>query len=224
MLTTAADAYLAVRRASGFALRNQGVQLKSFAAFSEARGHHYIHAAIAIEWAGLGQSGLQRAPARDRDSIRPLSPCGGRTPRGAAGNLRDGERTAAHPVHPDDDRYPANHQRCRSVDVPCDLRGDVQHIVCLAGVHRVTCLRSDSAARGRHHARRLGDSTDQVPQEPPRALARDGPGWTGTISPAAAPIRANGRPCVRVGGTKTASAGRCRPRVQDRGEGGRTAK
>jgi len=61
MLTTAADTYLAVRRASGFALRNQGFQLKSFAAFSEARGHHYIHAAIAIEWAGLGQSGLQRA-------------------------------------------------------------------------------------------------------------------------------------------------------------------
>jgi integrase/recombinase XerD len=61
MLTTDADTYLAVRRASGFALRNQGFQLKSFAAFSEARGHHHIHAAIAIEWAKSGQSGLQRA-------------------------------------------------------------------------------------------------------------------------------------------------------------------
>lgn len=61
MLMTAADTYLAVRRASGFALRNQGFQLKSFAAFSEARGHHHIRAAIAIEWARLGRSGLQRA-------------------------------------------------------------------------------------------------------------------------------------------------------------------
>jgi integrase len=61
MLTTAANTYLAVRRASGFALRNPGFQLKSFAAFSEARGHHHIRAAIAIEWARLGRSGLQRA-------------------------------------------------------------------------------------------------------------------------------------------------------------------
>lgn len=61
MLTTATTTYLAVRRASGFALRNQGFQLNSFAAFSEARGHRYICAAVAIEWARLGRSVLQRA-------------------------------------------------------------------------------------------------------------------------------------------------------------------
>jgi integrase len=61
MLTTAATTYLAVRRAAGFALRNPGFQLKSFAAFSEARGHRFICAAIAIEWAGLARSVLQRA-------------------------------------------------------------------------------------------------------------------------------------------------------------------
>jgi integrase len=61
MLTTATTTYLAVRRASGFALRNQGFQLKSFAAFSEARGHRYICVAVAIEWARLGRSVLQRA-------------------------------------------------------------------------------------------------------------------------------------------------------------------
>jgi integrase/recombinase XerD len=61
MLTTAAHTYLAVRRAAGFALRNQGFQLKSFAAFSEARGQRYIWAATAVEWAGLGRSRLQRA-------------------------------------------------------------------------------------------------------------------------------------------------------------------
>src|SRR6266851_6387676 len=61
MLTTAATTYLAVRRATGFALRNEGVQLKSFAAFSETRGHHYVSSEIAIEWAGLARSVSQRA-------------------------------------------------------------------------------------------------------------------------------------------------------------------
>jgi integrase/recombinase XerD len=61
MLITAVNTYLAVRRAAGFALRNQGFQLKSFAAFSEARGQRYICAAIAMEWASLGRSMLQRA-------------------------------------------------------------------------------------------------------------------------------------------------------------------
>jgi integrase/recombinase XerD len=61
MLTAAANTYLAVRRAAGFALRNQSFQLKSFAAFSEAQGQRYICAATAIEWAGLGRSILQRA-------------------------------------------------------------------------------------------------------------------------------------------------------------------
>lgn len=61
MLSTAVATYLAVRRAAGFPLHNQGFQLKSFAAFSEACGHGYICAAVAIEWAGLAKSGLQRA-------------------------------------------------------------------------------------------------------------------------------------------------------------------
>ena len=39
----------------------EGFQLKSFAAFSEARGHHYISSDIAIEWAGLARSVSQRA-------------------------------------------------------------------------------------------------------------------------------------------------------------------
>lgn len=42
-------------------MRNQSFQLKSFAAFSEARGQDSIRAAIAIEWAGSAQSVRQRA-------------------------------------------------------------------------------------------------------------------------------------------------------------------
>ncbi len=61
MLTEAVHTYLAVRRSAGFALRWQGVALKSFAGFSEARGQHYVSAALAIEWAGLARQVTQRA-------------------------------------------------------------------------------------------------------------------------------------------------------------------
>ncbi len=61
MLTDAVNTYLAIRRATGFALRCEGIQLKSFATCSEARGHQYISSDLAIEWAGLAQSVSQRA-------------------------------------------------------------------------------------------------------------------------------------------------------------------
>lgn len=61
MLSRAVEAYLAIRRAAGFALRCEGFHLHSFAAFSEARTPRYVSAAIAIEWAGLSQSLPQRA-------------------------------------------------------------------------------------------------------------------------------------------------------------------
>lgn len=61
MLTQAVESYLAIRRAVGFALKCPEFQLKSFAAFSEARGHYYISSNIAIEWAALARSGAQRA-------------------------------------------------------------------------------------------------------------------------------------------------------------------
>jgi integrase/recombinase XerD len=61
MLTRAVETYLAVRRAAGFALKDEGSCLKSFAKFSEAKKQHYVSAKIAIEWAGLAQSMSQRA-------------------------------------------------------------------------------------------------------------------------------------------------------------------
>ena len=61
MLTHAVHTYLAVRRSVGFDLRWQGDALKSFAAFSEARGQHYVSAAVAIEWAGCARHVTQRA-------------------------------------------------------------------------------------------------------------------------------------------------------------------
>jgi integrase len=61
MLTNAVQTYLAVRRAVGFALRWQGTALKGFAAFSDARGQHYVSAAVALEWAGCARQVAQRA-------------------------------------------------------------------------------------------------------------------------------------------------------------------
>jgi integrase len=61
MLAQAVESYLAVRRACGFELKTQGYMLRSFAAFSDARGKHHVCPEIAIEWAGLARSAQQRA-------------------------------------------------------------------------------------------------------------------------------------------------------------------
>jgi integrase/recombinase XerD len=61
MLTTDVESYVAVQRAAGFAFTSQASSLKSFAAFSEARGEDHIRAPIAIAWAGSARSLSQRA-------------------------------------------------------------------------------------------------------------------------------------------------------------------
>src|SRR5260370_24406932 len=61
MLTQAVGAYVAVRRATGFAFRSEGSLLQSFAAFSDAAGKHYVSSETAIEWAGSAPSLSQRA-------------------------------------------------------------------------------------------------------------------------------------------------------------------
>jgi integrase/recombinase XerD len=61
MLSDAVKMYLAGRRAAGFVLKCEGFQLKSFAAFSEARGRQHVSSDLAIEWAGSVRSMAQRA-------------------------------------------------------------------------------------------------------------------------------------------------------------------
>jgi integrase/recombinase XerD len=61
MLIQLVESYLSVRRACGFALRSQGSFLRSFAAFSEARGKQYVCSKTAIEWSTLAPSVHQRA-------------------------------------------------------------------------------------------------------------------------------------------------------------------
>jgi integrase/recombinase XerD len=61
MLAQAVESYLAVRRACGFELRETDKYLRSFAAFSDARGKCYVCLETAIEWAGLARSTIERA-------------------------------------------------------------------------------------------------------------------------------------------------------------------
>jgi integrase/recombinase XerD len=56
----AIEAYLALRRATGFAMLNAECLLKSFAAFATERGQTHVHAQTAIDWAARGPSVAQR--------------------------------------------------------------------------------------------------------------------------------------------------------------------
>lgn len=61
MLACTVQSYLSVRRAAGYSLKQVEMRLKSFAAFSDAKGQRYITAETAIEWARKSASLLQRA-------------------------------------------------------------------------------------------------------------------------------------------------------------------
>jgi integrase len=52
--------YLALRRATGFAMSTAECLLKSFAAFAAERGQTHVEAQTAIDWAALGPSVAQR--------------------------------------------------------------------------------------------------------------------------------------------------------------------
>jgi len=66
MLTELVESYLSVRRACGFALTSQAYLLRSFAAFSDAKGKYHVSAQTAIEWAGLARSVRERAYRLDQ--------------------------------------------------------------------------------------------------------------------------------------------------------------
>jgi len=59
-MLTAIEAYLTLRRATGFAMSNAEYLLKSFAAFAARRGQTHVHTQTAIDWATLGPSVAQR--------------------------------------------------------------------------------------------------------------------------------------------------------------------
>ena len=54
------ETYLALRRATGFAMLNTEYLLKSFAAFAIERGQTHVHTQTAIDWAARGLSVAQR--------------------------------------------------------------------------------------------------------------------------------------------------------------------
>ena len=56
----AIETYLALRRATGYAMLNTEYLLKSFAAFATERGQTHVHTQTAIDWAARGPSVAQR--------------------------------------------------------------------------------------------------------------------------------------------------------------------
>ena len=61
MLTKAVNSYIEMRRTCGFAFQSEGPCLRSFAAFSDAKGDYHGRSDIAVEWASRAQSTRQRA-------------------------------------------------------------------------------------------------------------------------------------------------------------------
>lgn len=61
MLVHAVQSYLSVRRAAGFELRCVSIHLRSFAAYSDSKGRHFVSSKTAIEWARQVPSVYQRA-------------------------------------------------------------------------------------------------------------------------------------------------------------------
>lgn len=59
-MLNAVTAYLALRRAAGFAMQNAECLLKSFANFATERGETHVRPQTAIDWAALGPSAAQR--------------------------------------------------------------------------------------------------------------------------------------------------------------------
>ena len=59
-MLNAIETYLALRRATGFAMLNAEYLLKSFAAFATERGQTHVHTQTAIDWAARGPSVAQR--------------------------------------------------------------------------------------------------------------------------------------------------------------------
>lgn len=59
-MLNAIETYLALRRATGFAMSNAEYLLKSFAAFAAERGQTHVLTQTAIDWAALGPTVVQR--------------------------------------------------------------------------------------------------------------------------------------------------------------------
>ena len=58
----AIEHYLALRRATGFAMLNAEHLLKSFAAFATERGQTHVHTQTAIDWASVDRLSRNAMP------------------------------------------------------------------------------------------------------------------------------------------------------------------
>jgi integrase len=100
------DEYLASRRSLGYALRIEGAQLRSFARFADAEGHHGpLTLAVVLRWVAIPGRRARRFPGRRLDCIRPfagaraaIDPANEVPPRGLVGPPR---RRPVHHIYTD---------------------------------------------------------------------------------------------------------------------------
>ena len=60
MILKAVEAYLSLRRATGYEIRNASLQLLSFARFAHTRGDEHVKVSTAQAWAAMARSPAQR--------------------------------------------------------------------------------------------------------------------------------------------------------------------
>ena len=189
-MLNAIEAYLALRRATGFAMLNGEYLLKSFAAFATERGQTHVHTQTAIDWAARGPSVVQR-DARLKSVYCASCPGSRRAALAAASQSLRRPQDAALAAYllssgdrsPDRGRPSASPQRRPALTDLCDIDRT-------ALSHRVEDLRSAEADGRRRDARRPADPRDQVPENPSGAAARHGSSGLEALSGASpAPFR-----------------------------------
>jgi hypothetical protein len=188
----AIEHYLALRRATGFAMLNAEYLLKSFAALATERGQSHVNTQTAIDWASRGPSVAQRDArlkavcrfvrhVRVEDARHELPPV---NHFGARKMRRSPHIYSASEI----DRLIEAALRLRPKG---GLRSRTYCDIDRAALsHRVEDLRSAEVDSCRRDARRPANPRDQVPENPLGAAARHGRSGLGTLSGAStAPFR-----------------------------------
>lgn len=167
MLTCAVQTYLSVRQATGFCLEKAEGYLRSFAAYSDAKGQRYVTCQTAIEWARQVPAMEQRA-RRLGDVIRFARYMHAEDVRHEipAAVFGSEHRPRRPPYILSDEQNSSSRSTCSGVGIPYPSPRDLQHSVRAAVLYRPSCFRGYSVALRRHHAGWTGDPRNQIPEVP----------------------------------------------------------
>jgi hypothetical protein len=183
-MLNAIETYLALRRATGFAMSNAEYLLKSFAAFAAEHGQAHVETQTAIEWAALGPTVSQR-------DVRLKAVC--RFIRhiqieDARHELPPARHFGARKRRPPPHIYSADEIN-RLVEAALRLRPEgglrpltQATLIALLSRPRAANLRGPEADGRRRDGRWAAGPRGQVPQDAAGAAARHGGSGPGTLS------------------------------------------